>query len=196
MAKASRISETLPLDNFHAAVKNPKGTAGVSIEDRRNRGVIQIFAKNGKTKAVERALKIKQTPGKTTQQKNFSAIPVSPGQWVLVSQTANSGFAKTIAKKLKGIGYVSEQSDSRVIFRVSGPNARQLMQKGCRLDLHPSVAKAGFCGQTQMAQMGVLIHQVDNKPSFDVLVYSGFAQDFAEWLHHSAVEFGVSVIKS
>ena len=196
MAKAASISEALPLDVFHSTAQNSKGSAGVHLEDRRKRGIVQIFAKNGKTRAVERALKIKETPGKSTQQKDFAAMPVSPGQWLLVSQRANAGFAKSIARKLKGIGYVSEQSDSRVIFRISGPNARELMQKGCRLDLHPTVAKTGFCGQTQMAQMGVLIHQVDDAPTYDVLVYSGFAQDFAEWLHHSAAEFGVKVSKS
>jgi len=66
------------------------------------------------------------------------------------------------------------------------------MQKGCRLDLHPSVASKGWCAQTQVAQTGALLHQVDDKPTYHVSVYSGFAQHFAEWLHHTGMQLGIS----
>ncbi len=196
MAKAAKLMEALPLDSFHDHVENPKGSPGVTIEDRRNHAIIQVFAKNGKVKTVERALKIKETPGRSTVNKDYTALPLSPGQWILISAKQDNDFAKKIGKKLGNSGYVSEQSDSRVILRVSGKNARDVMQKGCRLDLHPLVAGAGFCGQTQMAQVGVVIHQTDNKPTYDLMVFSGFAQDFADWLLHSAAEFGVRFSKS
>ena len=100
-------------------------------------------------------------------------------------------FADGLRAKLKKNGYVSEQSDARVIFSLSGPRVREMMQKGCRLDLHPSVTQKGWCAQTQMAQAGVIIHQSDDAPTYDILVYSGFAQHFAEWLAHTGAQLGI-----
>ncbi len=193
MAKAAiGFSAAYPLDTFLSGSQGKAKSPGVRIEDSRGRAIVQIFAVEGKIRAVERALKIAGTPGTATRRKRFSALPVCPGQWLLVSHAADKNFAVAVSKKLQGIGYVSEQSDSRIILAISGPKARQLMQKGCRLDLHPSVAKNGFCGQTRMAGVGVMIHQLDAAPTYELMVFSGFAQDFAEWLTHSAAEFGLS----
>lgn len=182
-----------PLEQFFNSLAFEPGS-GVTVESIEGRGIIQVFAANGKTATVERALKIKSSAGRAGIAAGYTAMPVSPGQWILVSGKAdkNGKFASEIQSKLKKNGYVSEQSDSRVIFRLSGPRVVELMQKGCRLDLHPSSTGKGWCAQTQMAQIGVLIHQTDNKPSYDVLVYSGFAQDFAEWLAHTGHQLGIS----
>ena len=69
---------------------------------------------------------------------------------------------------------------------------RDVMAKGCRLELHPRAAGAGFCAQTPMAQVGVLLHQVDDAPVYDLLVYSGFARAFWHWLSGAAAEFGLA----
>ncbi len=187
------FSKTYPLDQFLAGLENPGRGPGVTVEDRRDLAIVQVFAANGKTKAVEKALGIKESPGKATSSSSFSAVPLTPGQWMLVSaQPSPKDFANRIAKKLKSNGYVSEQSGGRVVLRISGPRVRELMQKGCRLDLHSSVTGKGWCAQTQMAQIGVIIHQVDDKPTYDLSVYSGFAREFAEWILHSATQYGIT----
>jgi len=180
-----------PLDEFYGKLAS-SDDGGVSVKSIEDRAIVQVFAANGKTAAIERVLKIKETPGQSTVTKDYTAIPLSPGQWMIVSAKANpKDFAEALRSKLKKNGYVSEQSDARVIFSLSGSRVREMMQKGCRLDLHPSVAKKGWCAQTQMAQAGVIIHQVDDKPTYDILVYSGFAQHFAEWLLHTGAQLGI-----
>ncbi|MEM9277358.1 MAG: sarcosine oxidase subunit gamma family protein [Pseudomonadota bacterium] len=186
------FATTHPLDAFFDRVEAEKSET-VSVKVLENHGIVQVFAAKGKTAAVERALKVKETPGKATKGKDYTAIPLSPGQWMFVSANAGSdGFGDGIQARLKKNGYVSEQSDARVVFRISGDRARELMQKGCRLDLDPSAASKGWCAQTQMAQAGVIIHQVDDKPTYDILVYSGFAQHFAEWLEHTGAQLGIA----
>ncbi len=181
-----------PLDTFFARVGT--GTSrDLSVKSLEGHGIIQVFAVNGKNAAVERALKIKGKPGSATVTKDYTAIPLCLGQWMVVSAKAGSdGFAAGIQTKLKKNGYASEQSDARIIFGVSGNRAREMMQKGCRLDLDPSVTSTGWCAQTQMAQAGVILHQVDDKPTYDILVYSGFAQHFAEWLEHTGAQLGIA----
>jgi sarcosine oxidase subunit gamma len=153
-----------------------------------------LFAKNGKSAALAKKLKIGDTPGKASVTKTFTALPLSPGQWMLVASSGADGtFAQSITKAIGALGYVSEQSDSRVCLSVSGEKARQVMAKGCRLDLHPSVVDTGFCAQTQMAQVGVLIHQSDDQPTYDLFVYSGFAASFWDWLEEASAEFHPNV---
>lgn len=181
-----------PLDHFFDQVPHSGGKS-VQVKSTEGRAIVQVFAVAGKTTAVERALKIKETPGKATVGKDYTAIPICPGQWMLVSaKPAGMEFGEAIRNKLKKNGYVSEQSDSRVIFSLSGPRVVELMQKGCRLDLHPAVTGKGWCAQTQIAQAGATVLQTDDKPSYDILVFSGFAQHFAEWLDHTGAQLGIS----
>jgi sarcosine oxidase subunit gamma len=185
-----------PLDAFFDALKHPEGN-GVTVEFPKARGMVQVFASQGMSTALCRALKIKETPGLASSNSAYAAIPLAPGQWIVTSSKADAKgvFADTIRKSIKANGYVSEQSDTRVIFRISGPRAMELMEKGCRLDLHPDATGKDWCAQTAIAQMGVLIHQIDEKPVYDLYVYSGFAQDFAEWILHTGAQLGIRFIK-
>lgn len=188
----AKFSAATPLDAFFEHAPQ-SGGKGVQVKAITGRAIVQVFAAKGKTKSVERALKIKETPGATSSTSEYTAIPLSPGEWMLIStRTAGMKFGEDLRSKLKKNGYASEQSDGRMIFRLTGPRVVELMQKACRLDLHPSKTGKGWCAQTQMAQAGVIIHQIDNKPSYDILVYSGFAQHFAEWLLHTGAQLNIS----
>ncbi len=164
--------------------------AGVTISIRNNLAIVQLFAKSGSSTKIENLLKIKNVPGVASKTKTFSALPLAPNQWMMISNKGSDGtFGRSIAKRIRIFGHVSEQSDGRICIRISGPKARELMSRGCRLDLHPSVAKTGFCAQTTMAQVGVLLHQISDEPAYDLYVFPGFAHSFWQWLEHTAKQF-------
>ncbi len=163
---------------------------GAVLQVRPDFAMVQVFAKTGKAGELAQKLDIVSDPGKAGDTSSFAALPLSPGQWMLIADNANANtFGQEITEQISGLGYVSEQSDARICIRVSGPNARDLMARGCRLDLHPSVTAKGFCAQTQMAQVGVLIHQVSDEPAYDLYVYAGFARSFWHWLTETAAQF-------
>ena len=180
---------THPLGDVAALNAEFASSERVSIVVREGFACAQIFAKKGKESDLASKLKIGTTPGEASETDAFSAIPLSPGQWMLVSKKDPAGFAASMDKKIGRLGHVSDQSDSRVCIRVTGPDARALMSRGCRLDLHPSVTSSGFCAQTNMAQTGVMIHQIDDQPTYDLYVYSGCARSFWQWLSHTAHQF-------
>ena len=186
------FAQTHPLGDIHAlvAAHQAGGDAGIVVGIAEACSTAQLFARNGEADKLAKKLKVGTAPGLATVGKDFTAIPLSPGQWMMVDHKGQSGFAHDISAKVKKLGYVSQQSDARVRLRVSGPQARELMSRGCRLDLHGDIAGAGFCAQTIMAQVGTLLHQVDDAPSYDLYVYSGFARSFYHWLTHSAEQFG------
>ncbi len=79
------------------------------------------------------------------------------------------------------------------MIRISGPNTLDVLARECRLDLHRDVAKSGFCAQTNMAKIGVLIHKVDDAPIFDLVIFAGFADSFWHWITQASAEIGFDV---
>ena len=163
--------------------------AGISLAAQPIAFAAQIFARKGQTEAVSKKLKLPTTPGQGDIGSRFNSLPLSPGQWLVVSHGNSGPGLDEIEGELADIGYASQQTESRVCIRVSGSKARELMSRGCRLDLHQDVVGKNFCAQTQMAQVGVLIHQISDGAEYDLYVYSGFARSFWHWLTETAEQF-------
>ncbi|MFK7892190.1 MAG: sarcosine oxidase subunit gamma [Granulosicoccus sp.] len=155
--------------------------------------ILQVFSRKGGEAIV--ASSLGDTPGLSCRTTDYTSMPLSPRQWLVTSVNGADCHLKDVLQRDLGNSvYLSEQSHSRIIIRVAGEGARELLQKGCRLDLHESRASSGFCAQTAMAQIGVLIHQVDELPTYDLHIYSGFAQSFWHWLTEMAAPHGYKVI--
>ena len=89
-------------------------------------------------------------------------------------------------------GAAIDVSAQRTTVRLRGEHARDVLAKGCSLDLHPSVFRPGAAAQTMLGQAAVvLIPLADNGTDYRILVRSSFAGYLAEWLIDAAEEFGV-----
>jgi sarcosine oxidase subunit gamma len=92
---------------------------------------------------------------------------------------------------------VTDLTDGRVAFRLAGPSARDVLAKGCPLDLHPRAFPPGRCAQSLLAKASVLIHLVEDDaergPSFDVYVGRSFADYLRTWLEDAGREYGVLI---
>lgn len=169
--------------------------AAVRIEIVEFGSLIQLFAKKGKEQKLMKTLGFETNPGEASIAKNVTYLPMAPGQWLVLSERKNApAFGEELAKKIVGLGHVSEQTASRIRIRLSGERVRELMSRGCRLDLHPESASKGFTAQTVIAQIGVTIHQRSDDPIYDLYVYAGFARSFWHWLTHTAEQFGYEVV--
>lgn len=190
------FQRTHPLGDVASLAGNATQSPQVLINISDHLGVVQLFAAKGKERTLCRKLGIKSTPGMASVKKDFAALPVCEGQWMLIAENVDGfKFGTDIEGRIGSLGHVSQQSDSRVRFTISGEKARDVMARGCRLDLHESVAGKGYCAQTTMAQVGVLLHVRDNAPTYDLYVYSGFARSFWHWLSHTADQFSWSIDK-
>lgn len=193
MDEEKEIQAVASLERSNFEVSNGSEKGKVQFVDRRGLALGQLFARSGKQESLVNLLGLPVTAGRSLETEEFLALPLSPGQWMLLAEGgANGSFCHSIGERIGGLGYISEQSHSRVVLRISGERSRDILAKGCRLDLHPTVMQPGACITTKMAQVGVLLHQVDNVPSYDLLVYSGFGQFFWQWMKESALEFGYS----
>jgi heterotetrameric sarcosine oxidase gamma subunit len=164
---------------------------GVVITDRRGLAMVQLMARAGEAQALAAALGIAKEPGRASVTAAFTALPLAPGQWLLVAAGGSEDdLEEEVAARAGNLGGVIGQSHGRTALRLSGPRARDVLAKGCRLDLHPRAFPPASCAQTPIARLAVLIHQADAAPTFDLYPASSYAIAFLEWLTASAGEFG------
>jgi sarcosine oxidase subunit gamma len=126
-----------------------------------------------------------------------SVLWLGPDEWLVVGP---DGDTVNLVSRLNeavagGPGSVVDVSANRDTLVISGPNARELLEKGCTLDLHPRVFGAGQCAQTTFARGQVLLWQTGNEsaangPAYRLLFRGSFADYFADWLIDAALEFG------
>jgi sarcosine oxidase, subunit gamma len=89
-------------------------------------------------------------------------------------------------------GAAVDVSAQRTTLRLRGDRARDVLAKGCSLDLHPRVFATGTAAQTMLGQAAaVLIPLSDEGTDYRILVRSSFAGYLAEWLIDAAEEFGI-----
>lgn len=122
--------------------------------------------------------------------RNADLIWSGPSQWLLVSRDPKT--ARTLAARLAGLAAVADQSDARAVLRLSGPNMRDALAKGCLIDLHPRAFRPGDVALTSIAHIAVQLWAVDDA-TFDLAVPRSLVMSFWSWLRASAAQYGIAV---
>ena len=112
---------------------------------------------------------------------------LGPDEWLLATPLGGEKEATVrLEKNLAGQYYsLVDVTGGQVMMRLRGPRAREVLARGCTLDLHPRAFKAGQCAQSTLAKTSMLIALVDDVPTFDIIVRRSFAEYAARWLRHS-----------
>ena len=115
---------------------------------------------------------------------------MGPDEWLDVAPAGRGDLAASLRRAIGDRrGAVTDVSAQRTAVVLRGPGARELLAKGCSIDLHPRVSPRGTCVQTLLAQTGVtLVVHDDSATEFLLLVRASFAVYFAGWLADAAVE--------
>ena len=83
-------------------------------------------------------------------------------------RAGSAGFAARLRGRIGLFAAVADQSDSRLVLRLSGPRVRDVLAKGVPLDLHPKVFKPGDVATTLVAYIGVQIDMLDDAPTYQL----------------------------
>jgi len=134
------------------------------------------------------------TPSTLVEGSDITGIWFGP-QESLVTSTAGTGAA--LETQLREViaehgGAAVDVSAQRTTVRLRGAHARDVLAKGCALDLHPAVFGPGAAAQTMLGQAAVVLIPMDaGGTDYRILVRSSFAGYLADWLIDAAEEFGV-----
>jgi len=175
-----------------------KGKAGVSICERHALSIIQVAAWKDQTDAViatiEVAAGIKPSaePCSAISSEDISAIWLGPARWLIVEKETRDLHAVIGADVTADMAAITDQSHSRCVLRLSGPQCRNVLRKGTTLDMDPGHFAPGDARTTSLFHMNALIHCLDDE-TFDIYVARSFGQSFYEVITHAAAEYGYQV---
>jgi sarcosine oxidase subunit gamma len=120
------------------------------------------------------------------------AVWLGPDEWLLTStaEASEELEARVRAAVVPLGGSAADVSAQRIILRLTGERVRDVLARGCSIDLHPRVFKQGSSAQTTLGQAGiVLLALSDAGDDYLVFVRSSFAGYLADWLLDAALEF-------
>ncbi len=188
------------------AVEDP-GDAGVVLCERRLVGKVNLRGKPTKRfrAAVKRALGFEPpvAANSTAGEGQRLALWLGPDEWLVVTPTGAEGeTTEALRRALAGrhaavtaVTAVTDVSEGRAVIALSGANARDVLMKGCPLDLHPRAFKPGQCAQSTFAKALVIIHQTSAAPAYHIYVERSFADYLWMWLEDAAAEYGLAIVR-
>ena len=120
---------------------------------------------------------------------------LGPDEWLVTAPAEAEDLATRLRAALAETHHaVADVTESRVILRLSGPAARDLLAQGCSLDFHASVFQAGMCAGSHLALAHVTIHQTAADPVYEIHVHRSFADYLWRWLETASEPYGFAVV--
>jgi sarcosine oxidase subunit gamma len=144
--------------------------------------------------AAAEVLGVELPAAASTYAKNAdtTVIWLGPDEW-LVTGTAVAG--PELEARLRDTvaphgGVAVDVSGQRTTLRLRGSASREVLGKGCALDLHPRAFGDGTAAQTMLGQAGVILLAVNGGGAdYRILIRSSFARYLADWLLDAAGEY-------
>jgi sarcosine oxidase subunit gamma len=129
------------------------------------------------------------TCGAVAAGEGVSVLGVSPDEFRVVSDHQRGDLTTALAGALDGEpGSATDLSANRTTFELSGPVAREVLEKGCPLDLHPRAFEIGSAYVTVIASIPVVLWKTADEV-FRILPRSSFADFLGRWLIDAMAEF-------
>ncbi len=169
--------------NFPAGEQTP----GVTLAERWPLAILQIDRLPGGP--ADRPA-VPQMPGAPP------LLQVGPQRWLVVDrrdrlESLTASLATSLDRATTGL-VVTDLSQARTVLRIGGGKARDVLAKGCALDLHPGVFPVGSCTATSVAGLAAVLVAVDDAPTYDLHVARTYGQYVWEWICEAAAEYGYS----
>ena len=154
--------------------------------------------------AVEKAIKLTPptAPNTVTGKPSQTRIMwLGPDEWLVIAKPGRrERVVAALWKNLKDgklHAAVSDSSEARTCIRIEGPRAREVLAKGCPIDLHPRAFGPGQSTQCIVAKCGVMLTQTaqakDTTATYELYVLRSFATYLWTWLEDASQEYGVRV---
>jgi sarcosine oxidase subunit gamma len=115
-----------------------------------------------------------------------SVLWLGPDEWLIVRPPGGEGDLEAQLNAALGGSRnavaIVDVSANRTTIELSGPAAREALERGCPLDLDPPAFGPGHCAQTIVARAGVILQELDDRPTYRLFVRPSFAVYLAAWL--------------
>jgi heterotetrameric sarcosine oxidase gamma subunit len=130
------------------------------------------------------------THGHSVRTPDSLVLSVRPRRWLVLGAPADAGAS--VARWQQACadgGTATDLSSGLAALLLTGPAARDVLARGCRLDLDPLLFGAGQAAATIIAQVSVTLCALPR--GMLLLTPSSTARHMDEWLAASAMPFGL-----
>jgi len=169
------------------------GTRGVELREVPFLTMVDVRVEPGSAAAVRLAERLgtalPATCGQVTSSGEHDVLWLGPDEWLVVSQAEPDALVAGLRDALANDhGSVVDVSANRTTLELSGPAARETLEKGCPVDLHPRSLGPGSAVATTLGPVPVLLWQTGGT-TYRVLPRSSFADYVARWLLDAVTEY-------
>ncbi len=200
-----------PLAHLHLAARshatNKLLDAGVLISERPYLKKLSLRgnSKNPKFMAATKKvfkLPLPIEPCTSSSNKDGSShnLWMGPDEWLIVNPPIEAEYLfSDLNKALKNQHYgLVDITESRTLIRMSGSQAKRVLEKGCSIDLHVRSFKHGSVVNTLLGHAHVILHLTTLKdtlghPVFDIYIHRSFAEYLWSWLEDASAEYGLEI---
>jgi sarcosine oxidase subunit gamma len=176
------MSELIPVSAF-TSMENVGSGDGVHVVLLEH-AIVSVLARKGQVQALIDKFGIVDAP-RQSGANGIIALGTGPGRWLFLGATFGQ------LADLSGLASFSDHSDGYAVFKIWGPNVREVLAKGVPIDLHPAVFTDNVA-VTVIAHVGAIVWQ-SAPDCFSIAVFRSYAGSFWHWLAVSAAEFGLTV---
>jgi methylglutamate dehydrogenase subunit D len=180
------------------------GEPAVAVALRTDVALAYVLARNGKNAELQKRVHDRfglalpmaakhAESGVIPSLDSLNFIWAGPGRWLAGTSTqTGASLEATLRNELLGLASVINQTDGRCVFRISGPNLREVLAKGVPIDLDPRTFAPGDTALTLVGHINVHFWQIDRTPTYEFAVPRSFAESFCQWLFGAAASHGLT----
>ena len=187
----AELLRTHPLEGWRTAFERLPDTVGITVEPYVAMVDVRLGTVGAEASAAL-AVDLPTAPNTWEPAGTGRVVWLGPDEWLLSSttETPEELEARVRAAVLPLGGSATDVSAQRIGLRLTGARVRDVLAKGCSIDLHPRVFGRGSGAQTALGQAGVVLLALsDRGDDHVVLVRASFAGYLADWLLDAALEF-------
>ena len=177
---AVKIGETISEETLNVAVLSPVTMIRMQVSGSRE--VIQHYISSASFPLA--------TPGQFSVKDDIKCHWITPKEWVFESsKTEPNQLIKMLDNDSSSINQMlTNISDSRIVFKISGESVEDYLSIGCALDFTLSGFEVGKSTISRLFSMPALLSRT-KEDEFDLIVDRSFASYVEDRLIDSATEF-------
>jgi methylglutamate dehydrogenase subunit D len=117
-----------------------------------------------------------------------------PERWLACKIPApDQGMEAYLRAACGGIAAIVDQSHAGMLLGVTGRRVRDALAKGLPIDLDSRAFGVGHAAVTAVAHVSVHLWQINEQPTYRLVVPRSYAGSFWHWLSASAAEYGLEL---
>lgn len=161
---------------------------GLTISTREDVSVTHVAQRRGARADLEARAKsllgveLPFTP-RVVEAAGKMVVWAGPEQWLVIEpRSGNADRSAELAEAFKGAASVIDVSDSRMIFRVEGASALEVLSPSMGIDFHDRAFKPGDVAITHVSHLGIMVWRLANGQGYDFACARTYSVAFSEWL--------------